>query len=129
MPPAAPLIAIVDDDAFVCRALQRLLRASGYAVDTYSSGVQFLQSVEDRLPDCVVLDLHMPGVNGFEVQARLKDRGFRMPVVVITGHHTPEGRARVLGNGAAAYVCKPVDITDLLDAINGALLSGHTDVA
>jgi FixJ family two-component response regulator len=120
MSPVLLLIAVVDDDAFVCKALQRLLRSAGFAVETYSSGSDFLEAIRSHTPDCVVLDLHMPEVNGFEVQAQLARAGSRIPAVVITGHDTPESRARAMRNGASAYICKPVDDLALLEAINAA---------
>lgn len=116
-----PLIAVVDDDPFVLKALGRLLRSSGLAVETFPSGAEFLQSVDDHEPDCVVLDLHMPDASGFEVQARLSATHAVVPVVVITGHDTPEARSRALGRGAKSYLCKPVDEATLLKAINAAI--------
>ena len=116
-----PQIAVVDDEHSICIALQRLIRSTGMGVKTYSSGEEFLQDLESVQPDCVVLDLHMPKVTGFEVQTRLAQSGRCVPVVVITGHDTPEARARALKNGAAAYLLKPVDDRMLLDAISAAI--------
>ena len=115
------LIAVVDDDAFVCKALQRLLRSAGLSVETYSSGSEFLKSLASHAPDCLVLDLHMPEVNGFDVQVQLQRAGQSIPVVVITGHDTPESRERALRNGAKAYICKPVDDKFLLSTIATAI--------
>jgi FixJ family two-component response regulator len=115
------LIAIVDDEESIRKALSRLLRASGgYEVETYSTGAAFLASLETRKPDVVVLDLHMPGLSGFEVHASIValDRG--LPVIVITGHDSPETRQRALDGGAAAYLRKPIDEKLLLQAICGA---------
>jgi FixJ family two-component response regulator len=121
MSKTSPQIAVVDDEHSICIALQRLIRSAGLGVTTYGSGEDFLREVDTQQPDCVVLDLHMPKVTGFEVQARLAKRAKRIPVVVITGHDTPEARARALGNGAAAYLLKPVDDRMLLDAILAAI--------
>ena len=115
------LIAVVDDEHSVCAALERLIRSAGMDVETYPSGAEFLHAVQDHLPDCIVLDLHMPKVNGYEVQSRLARLGSRVPIVVITGHDTPEGRARALANGATAYLLKPVDDRLLLDTIAAAI--------
>ena len=120
------LISIVDDDASICKALRRVLRSSGYDVETHASGNGFLQSIRDHIPDCVVLDLHMPEMTGFEVQAQLQSCGIHVPVVVITGQATPKAYQRAMTSGAFAYVCKPVDAMDLLAAINGALMSQRT---
>lgn len=116
-----PLIAVVDDEESVRKALQRLVRSAGFAVETFPSGAEFLASMEGHRPDCLVLDLHMPQVNGFEVQARLNLAGAQVPVVVITGHDTPEARTRTMEQGAKAYLRKPVDEMMLLAAINDAL--------
>jgi FixJ family two-component response regulator len=116
-----PQIAVVDDEHSICIALQRLIRSAGLGVVTYASGEDFLQDLDTREPDCVVLDLHMPKVTGFEVQCRLAQMEKRIPVIVITGHDTPEARTRALKNGAAAYLLKPVDDQMLLDAISAAI--------
>jgi FixJ family two-component response regulator len=114
-------VAIVDDEESVRRAMGRLIRSAGIDVETFPSGAEFLQSLESHSPDCVVLDLHMPGLNGFEVQARLKEAQSRVPIVVITGHDTDESRERVTRAGVAAYLSKPVDEKILLDTISAAV--------
>jgi FixJ family two-component response regulator len=120
-----PLVAIVDDEESVCRALQRLLRAAGFGVETFSSGTEFLQCLQSRRPDCLVLDLQMPRMSGFDVQARLLELGDRVPVVVITGHDTPEARERAMDGGAAAYLRKPADDRALLDAVSTAIAEAN----
>jgi FixJ family two-component response regulator len=117
----ARLLAVVDDDADVRVALQRLVCSAGFAVETYASGAEFLRSVEDHEPDCVVLDLHMPEMSGFDVQCLLALEHAGVPVVVVTGHDTPESRVRALKLGAKAYLCKPVDDEVLLSAIGSAI--------
>lgn len=117
----SPLIAVVDDEESVRAALRRLLHSAGLEVETFASGVEFLQSLETHRPDCVVLDVHMPRVNGFTVQARLAQEKVRLPLVVITGHHSNETRERVLTAGASAYLRKPMDDQVLLDAISAAI--------
>ena len=118
------LIAVVDDEEAVRIALRRLLRSASLNVETFSSGAEFLESVKEHQPDCVVLDLHMPQVGGFAVQARLAEAGIRLPTIVITGHDNDEARERALGGGAAAYLRKPVDDQALLDAITEAVRTG-----
>jgi FixJ family two-component response regulator len=114
-------VAIVDDEQSVLRGLDRLIRSAGLDVETFQSGAEFLQSLKSHSPDCVVLDLHMPNVNGFEVQARLKELKSQVPVVVITGHDTDESRERVQKAGVAGYLLKPVDERVLLDTIAAAV--------
>src|SRR5450755_49881 len=125
MKPARAKIAVLDDEEPVRRALERLLRSSGMCVQVFASGVDFLDGLGASLPDCLILDLHMSGINGFEVQTRLKAMGVRLPVVVITGHDTSEARARAEAGGASAYLLKPVDEQSLLDAIAVAMAEGE----
>lgn len=99
------------------RAMQRLFRAAGLKVEAFEGGAEFLTSLQTHQPDCVILDLHMPGMSGFDVQERLCAARVRVPVIVITGHDMPEARERALAAGAAAYFRKPVDGQALLDAI------------
>jgi len=117
----AKLLAVVDDDADVRVALSRLVASAGFAVETYASGPEFLRSIDDHEPDCLVLDVHMPDLSGFDVQAALAVGHAAMPVVVITGHDTPDSRARALKLGASAYLCKPVNDEVLLAAIGSAI--------
>ena len=115
------LIAVVDDEEPIRKALRRLLRSAGMDVETFPSGFEFLESLPTRRPDCIVLDLHMPLVNGFEVQAQLAESGVTVPVVVITGHDSDETRQLALASFPVAYLRKPVDDQVLLDSIELAL--------
>lgn len=119
--PKPQLVAVVDDEESVRRALERLLRSAGFLVETYPSGAEFLLSLPEHQPACVVLDLHMPDLGGLDVQLLIQRERFKVPVVVITGHDTPETRSRVIERGAKAYLRKPVDDTQLLAAINEAI--------
>jgi FixJ family two-component response regulator len=116
-----PLIAVVDDEEPVRKALTRLLRSAGLDVETFPSGVEFLESLPTRRPDCVVLDLHMPLMDGFEVQARLAESSAPVPVVTITGHDSTETRDRAMAAHPTVYLRKPVDDQTLLDAIELAI--------
>ena len=118
---ATPLLAVVDDDTDVRVALTRLVSSAGFAVETFASGAEFLRSIDDHEPDCVVLDLHMPDVSGLDVQGALNRAHAAVPVVIITGHDTVEARARALHLGAKAYLCKPVDDEAFLAAIGAAI--------
>ena len=115
------MIAIVDDEEPVRKALRRLLRSAGMDVKSFPSGVEFLESLTTEWPDCVVLDLHMPVMNGFEVQTRLAELRVSVPVVIITGHDSDETRALALAGFPVAYLRKPVNDQLLLDAIALAL--------
>ena len=113
-------VAVVDDDESVRRALKRLLRASNLEADIFASGQEFLNSLTAQRPDCLILDLHMPGMNGLEVQRVLARMSAHLPVVVITGHDEPQTRTQCLAAGAVAYLCKPLDDKTLLEAIGRA---------
>jgi FixJ family two-component response regulator len=89
--------------------------------ETFPSGFEFLESLSTRRPDCVVLDLHMPLLSGFEIQSQLLESGVTVPVVVITGHDSDETRNRALAGFPVAYLRKPVNDQVLLDAIELAL--------
>lgn len=119
---AAPsLVAIVDDEESVRKALGRLVRAAGFDVQTYASGADFLHSLARGAPQCVVLDLRMPQMSGAEVQGALAQAQSKVPVVIITGDDAAEVRQQTLARGASAYLRKPVDETTLLDAIRNAI--------
>jgi len=121
-----PLIAFVDDDASICKALSRLLHSTGLDVVTFASGIKFLESIQSRRPDCVVLDLHMPVMNGFEVQAKLAESVMPVPVVIITSNGSAEAHDRALAGRPIAYLSKPVDDQALLEAIKLALTHNPT---
>ena len=125
-PVPRPLIAIVDDEESVRRAIKRLIISAGLDVVAFCAGREFLDALPWRRPDCVVLDLHMPGMSGFDVQSQLAQDGQKIPLVVITGHDTADSKARVLAAGAAAYLRKPVQGTLLLEAIMNAIARGTT---
>ena len=114
-------IAVVDDDMSVRKALERLLRVAGFDVATFASGEEFYFSLESLRPDCLVLDLHMPGMSGLDVLRCLDQAGFQMPVIVISGDAEPETRAQCLSAGATDYLCKPFDEEALLSAIQNAM--------
>jgi FixJ family two-component response regulator len=114
-------IAVIDDDESVRKALKRLLRAANLDADTFASGRDFLDSLAAQVPDCIVLDLHMPGMNGLDVQQQLARSGLQLPIVVITGHDEPLARTQCLSAGATAYLRKPLDDEALLDAIHRAV--------
>ena len=105
-----PLIAIVDDDESVCRAISRLVRSLGMEANAFASGREFIDRIEtvpSFQPDCVVLDVQMPGMNGLEVQERLARSGNRLPVIFITAHDDAGARDRALAAGAVAFLHKP----------------------
>jgi FixJ family two-component response regulator len=121
MMPVRPLIAVVDDEESVRRALARMLRASQFDVDVFASGQEFLDSLRTRLPDCVVLDYRMPQLTGRDVQRQLALAQIRVPIIVVTAHDRPALREQCLADGAVAYVAKPLQRERLVGLINDAI--------
>jgi len=121
LPRPRPLVAVVDDEESIRKSLRRLFMAADLDAVVYASGQEFLDSLRGRQPDCLVLDLQMPGLTGLEVQRSLTAAGVRFPTIIITAHDEPETRARCLAAGVTAYLCKPLHDEMLLDAIAGVM--------
>ena len=119
-----PLIAIVDDDLSVCRALRRLVQSAGYTVETFASAREFLDSSPSDRTACLVLDIHLDGMSGFELSEQLAADRTAIPTIFITAHDDALTRERVRRAGAAAYLPKPFDEQALLDAIARAVNGG-----
>jgi len=111
-----PIIAIVDDDESVRRSLHRLVQAAGYQVNTFASAADFLAWLPHGQAACLVLDVHMNEMTGFELQQRLA-----VPVVFITSHDDASTRMRIEKSGAAGHLWKPFDEAAVLDVIRRAL--------
>jgi FixJ family two-component response regulator len=120
---ADPRIAVVDDEAPVRTALGRLLRLADYEVATFGSGEEFLASLAARPPDCVILDVHMPGLSGFDVQSRLRIAHVDVPVVFITASDDLALGRAVSEAGGVRLLRKPFSNDELLDAVGAALRS------
>jgi FixJ family two-component response regulator len=113
-------IAIVDDDPSVLKALARLVGAHSFATRTYLSAPQFLASLAEGLPDCLIADLQMPEMTGLELQQNLARKGIRIPTIIITAHDEAGMRERCTMAGAIAYLPKPVQDASLFAAIEAA---------
>lgn len=115
------VIAIVDDEETILKGLERLLRSAGLAAKTFATGVDFLRSLENGTPDCLVLDLNMMPMNGLAVLDRLALSDRKLPVIVITGDDREEIHQAAVSRGIAAFLRKPVEDEVLLDAIDKAI--------
>lgn len=129
MKSADPCVAVVDDEAPVLTALRRLLRLANYDVTAFASGDELLASLDARRPDCVVLDVHMPGLSAFDVQSRLKAAHIDLPIVFITASDDLALDQQVLEAGGRRLLRKPFTNDELLDAIGAALESRRRDSA
>jgi FixJ family two-component response regulator len=125
VPNSPSLVAVVDDESVVCRAFQWLLESAGFEVVTFCDGAAFFEFLESRQPECLVLDLNMPFMSGFDLQSRLQQEGIRIPVVAITGQDTPEAQKRAMDGGAVAYLRKPVDDQTLIDVVVAAIATNR----
>jgi len=123
------LIAVVDDEESVRKALERLLRSAGREVQTFRSGAEFLHSLQARRPACLVLDLHMPAMTGFDVQAQLNARNARLPTIFISAFDDSAAEPRALQGGAIRFLHKPFQDQDLLEAVEQAIRSGSLNRA
>lgn len=111
------IVYIVDDDDLVRKGLARLMRAGGLVPKVYESPELFLEEVGSEAPACILLDITMPRMNGLQVQAALKARGNKMPVIAVSARDDDETRRRARELDARCFFRKPVDAQALLDAI------------
>jgi FixJ family two-component response regulator len=119
-----PVLAIVDDDVSIQRALARLLYAAGWQAVTFPSAEAFLQTGRQASPDCLVLDVWLPGMTGVELLEHLAATGRPLPAVIITGRDDLQMRMRAMQAGALAYLLKPLDGEEFLQALKEALNGG-----
>jgi two-component system, LuxR family, response regulator FixJ len=118
---AEPTVFVVDDDASIRRALARLLKSVGLAVELYAGAQEFLEACDPDRPGCLLLDVRMPGTGGLELQQILASRGAEWPIVFITGHGDVPMSVRAMKAGAVDFIPKPFSDQDLLDAVQRAL--------
>ena len=112
---------VVDDDALLCRALRRLLIEFGFDVETFVSSEAVLAVDPAQWPDCLVIDIRMGAIGGFDLHGRLRAAGLRSPIIFITADEDEAHPRRARGVGAAAFLRKPISDDDLLAAIENAL--------
>ncbi len=125
---AAPLVYLIDDDASVRKSVTRLLRIAGYRVEAYVSAYEFLEKCQMARHGCIVLDLRMPRLSGESFQDKLGTMKEPLPIVVITGHGDTRIKADMLKKGAVAFLTKPFDAQEFLDAIELALARNRREV-
>jgi FixJ family two-component response regulator len=115
------VVAAVDDDFRVRESIESLVASAGHTPLVFASAEEFLQSGAPELAICLITEVRMPGIDGLELQRRLKLQYPRLPVIFVTAHYDDEIRRRALNQGAAAFLYKPFDAADLLGAIDLAL--------
>jgi FixJ family two-component response regulator len=110
-------VAILDDDPSVRTAISRLLKASGMIGDTFATSIDLFNAMEKGRPDCILVDLYMPTLDGLEVMSYLREIGVAAPVIIMTAHDDPALRDSCIKAGATAYLRKPLEAAELLDTI------------
>src|ERR1700756_2420582 len=118
---AAATVFVIDDDPLVRSAIHGMLKSVGLRSETFASPEEFLRSKRADGPNCLVLDVRLPGVNGLDFQRKLADEGIRIPVIFITGHGDIPMTVKAMKSGAVEFLTKPFRDQDLLDAIHQAL--------
>jgi FixJ family two-component response regulator len=115
------VISIIDDDASVRVAIDRLVRSLGYVARTFASALEFLRSPHVNDTSCLIADIQMPGMSGLELQRILVARGHAMPMIFITAFPEEAIRSQTMQAGAVSFLGKPFDARVLIDSINAAL--------
>ena len=115
------MLAVVDDDASVRQSMGRLIRSFGFTVIVFASAEEFLHFGSLQDTSCLVLDMHMPGMSGLQLQSHLVAAGYRIPIIFITAHPDERARAQALGAGAVDFLPKPFGDDALLSGIRAAL--------
>ncbi len=117
----ASIVAVVDDELPIRKALTRLLRSAHYEVESYASGPEFLRSLATHQPACLVLDIRMQGMTGFDVQAWLREQRIDVPIVFITALDDRHDLAQAMEAGATALLRKPFGDEQFLAAVDAAI--------
>ncbi|MGA3237388.1 MAG: response regulator [Bryobacteraceae bacterium] len=117
----------MDDDYRVRESIESLVASAGHTVLVFASAEEFLQSGAPESAICLITDVKMPGIDGLELQRRVRLQYPRLPVILITAHYDADIRQRALSQGAAGFLHKPFDAADLLGAIELALKAPKED--
>ena len=121
------IIAIVDDDEPLREALGSVMKAAGFATNTFATAEEFLESTTQQETACLILDVRLPGMSGIELQQRLADAHSTVPIIFVTAHGDASLRDLVMKSGAAGFLNKPVRSDALLREIQAALAKNRTD--
>jgi FixJ family two-component response regulator len=121
VPKSPATISIVDDDVWTRDGLYQLVESLGYAVQTFESAEHFLSSGFVDGTTCLITDIHMPGLSGFDLQEQLQIRGYRTPVIFITAFPEERYRKRALSSGASGFLSKPFEEQSLIDCLDLAI--------
>jgi len=121
MTEAEPTVFVVDDDPSVRRSTERLVRSMGFNVQTFATAKEFRERARIESPSCLVLDVHLPGSSGLDLQQELVQAGVQIPIIFITGRGSIPMSVRAMKGGAVEFLTKPTRSRDLLTAIRAAI--------
>ena len=121
MPETQAIVFVVDDDASVREALQRLVRSAGLKVEAFASAEEFLKRARTEEPSCLLLDVRLPDLSGLDLQRRMVEANTEMPIVFITGHGDIPTTVRAMKAGAVEFLTKPLVEGDVLESIQHAI--------
>ena len=122
-----PMISIVDDDVSLVEATVSLVESVGYIAEGFCSAEDFLKSPQLPSTDCLILDIRMPSMGGFELQRRLAAGNHRIPIIFVTSYDSDDAKTQATETGAVAFLCKPFTQNSLLQAVRSALARKRQD--
>ena len=115
------MVAVVEDDDSYRSAVQRLLKAAGFRVQSFASAEDFLSSGQQQTTGCLIADIRMPGMSGLDLQSKLNSDHCPIPTIFITAHGDEKMRLRAMRSGAVKFLAKPFDGEALLEGVRVAL--------
>jgi FixJ family two-component response regulator len=116
-----PIVLVVDDDESMRRALQRLLATAGYAVETFATAAELIAREPLTVPGCLIIDVHLPGMSGLDLHDLLRSTGMETATIFVSGRDEVSSSIRAMKSGAIDFLTKPIDGTELLDAVERAI--------
>jgi FixJ family two-component response regulator len=122
MPPTAPMVVVVDDDISVRESLELLIQNEGWQPALFESAQEFLSRLPSVVPSCLILDVNLPDLSGLDIQQRISDEKFSIPIIFITGYGDIPTSVRAMKAGAAEFLTKPIDDGVIIEAIREAVL-------
>lgn len=118
-------ILVVDDDPYICEAVELILTGAGYTVSSVNSGKSAIESIRGLMPSLILLDVRMPGISGLETLTSLRRAGVSIPILMMTADNSPATMQEVMFLGGSGYVLKPFDADDLVARVGQTLAEAN----